>query len=131
MGDHEDFLAWVGSDLRQAETALHQGDPGPRHGLWSRREPVSVLGAWKSAVGQPDVRALFDELGTTFASCESHAYEVVSSEVVGDLAYTAGYEHTRATVRGEPRDYTLRVTQVYRRENGSWRVVHRHADSLT
>jgi ketosteroid isomerase-like protein len=27
--------------------------------------------------------------------------------------------------------YTLRVTQVYRREDGSWKVVHRHGDRLS
>ncbi len=25
----------------------------------------------------------------------------------------------------------LRVTHVYRRENGEWKIVHRHADTLT
>jgi ketosteroid isomerase-like protein len=32
-------------------------------------------------------------------------------------------------VNGEPRAYTLRATQVYRREGGEWKVVHRHADT--
>jgi ketosteroid isomerase-like protein len=50
--------------------------------------------------------------------------------VIGDLAYTAGFEHTEATVNGEPRSYTLRATQVYRREDGEWKVVHRHGDSV-
>jgi ketosteroid isomerase-like protein len=27
--------------------------------------------------------------------------------------------------------YTLRVTQVYRREDGEWKVVHRHGDQLS
>ena len=49
---------------------------------------------------------------------------------IGDLAYTVGYEHTQAIVDGEPRSYTLRVTQVYRREGGEWKVVHRHADEV-
>ena len=26
--------------------------------------------------------------------------------------------------------YTLRATQVYRREDGDWKVVHRHGDQL-
>ena len=43
------------------------------------------------------------------------------------MAYTVGYEHTSASVNGEPRTYTLRVTQVYRREDGEWKVAHRHA----
>jgi ketosteroid isomerase-like protein len=40
-----------------------------------------------------------------------------------------GYEHTQASVDGVPRTYSLRVTQVYRREDGEWKVAHRHADT--
>jgi ketosteroid isomerase-like protein len=29
-----------------------------------------------------------------------------------------------------PEPYTLRVTTVFRREDGEWRIVHRHGDSL-
>lgn len=51
--------------------------------------------------------------------------------MVGDLAYTAGFEHTSTSVDGEPRTYTLRATQVYRREDGQWKVAHRHGDTVT
>ena len=51
-------------------------------------------------------------------------------DVVGDMAYTAGLEHTSASVDGEPRSYILRATQVYRREGGAWKVAHRHADTV-
>jgi hypothetical protein len=44
------------------------------------------------------------------------------------MAYTVGFEHLAGTVDGEPRTYTLRATQIYRREGGDWRVVHRHGD---
>lgn len=46
--------------------------------------------------------------------------------MVGDLAYTVGYEHTQASANGDPRTYTLLVTQVYRREDGAWKVAHPH-----
>ena len=29
-----------------------------------------------------------------------------------------------------PEPYELRVTQVFRREDGAWKVVHRHADPV-
>jgi len=47
------------------------------------------------------------------------------------MAYTAGLEHTSVLIDGQPRTYTLRATQVYRRESGEWRVAHRHADPVT
>jgi ketosteroid isomerase-like protein len=46
------------------------------------------------------------------------------------MAYTAGLEHTSASVDGQPRSYRLRATQVDRREAGEWRVAHRHGDTV-
>ncbi len=129
MTDQEEFIAWTQSRLRDAETALHNGDPEPRLALWSTREPVSVLGAFRSAVGQEEVRDLFSTLAETFSDCKSHVYEIVSAEVIGDMAFTAGYERTQASISGERRRYVLRVTQIYRREDGEWKVAHRHGDT--
>ena len=125
----EEFIAWTQSRLREAETALHNGDAEPRLALWSSREPVSVLGAWLSATGQEEVRNLFRSLEGTFSNCTSHVYEIVTAEVIGDMAFTAGYERTEAAINGERRRYVLRVTQIYRRENGEWKVAHRHGDT--
>jgi ketosteroid isomerase-like protein len=125
----EDFLAWTQSRLRDAETALHNGDAEPRLALWSLHEPVSVLGAWRTAIGQAEVRDLFHTLAETFSDCTSHVYEIVSAEVIGDMAFTAGYERTQASINGERRQYVLRVTQIYRREDGEWKVAHRHGDT--
>jgi ketosteroid isomerase-like protein len=130
MSDRDDFLEWVMSELYQAELALHNGDSGPRRALWSRNEPVSVLGAWRNAHGQHELDALFTALGTSFSDCTSYAFEVLAYDVAGEMAYTAGLEHTSASVDGEPRTYTLRATQVYRREDGEWKVSHRHADTV-
>jgi ketosteroid isomerase-like protein len=90
---------------------------------------VSVLGAWLSATGQENVRSMFRELAGTFSDCTSHVYEIVAADVIGDLAFTAGYERTEASVNGERRRYVLRVTQIYRREDGEWKVAHRHGDT--
>ena len=130
MTDRDDFLAWVRGPLRDAEEALHNGDAAPRRALWSRAEPVSVLGAWRNAHGQAQIDELFAMLARSFSDCTSYEFEPTSFDVVGDMAYTEGLEHTSASVDGRPRTYTLRVTQVYRREDGEWRVAHRHADTV-
>ena len=131
MTDRDEFLAWVRTALYEAELALHNGDPAPRRALWSRTEPVSVLGAWRNAHGQREIDELFTALGKQFSDCTSYAFELLAYDVTGGMAYTAGFEHTSASVDGRPRTYTLRATQVYRREDGEWRVAHRHGDTVT
>ncbi len=131
MTDGDEFLSWIQTSLYSAELALHNGDADPRRALWSRNEPVSVLGAWRNAHGQEEVDALFSSLARTFSDCTSYSFELQSYDVVGDMAYTAGLEHTSAKVDGEERTYTLRATQVYRREGGEWRVAHRHGDTVS
>src|SRR5215510_4760563 len=105
MKDREDFLAWVKTSLYAAELALHNGDPAPRRALWSRREPVSVLGAWRNAHGQTEISALFTDLGRSFSNCTSFEVEVLGYDVVGDMAYTEGLERTAVSVDGQPRAY--------------------------
>ncbi|WP_087874002.1 nuclear transport factor 2 family protein [Arthrobacter globiformis] len=130
MSDADDFLAWVRSALYEAELAIHNGDAGPRRAIWSRHEPVSVLGAWRNAFGQQELDELFAGLAKQFSNCTSYRFELLAYDVVGDMAYTAGLEHTSASVDGQPRSYVLRATQVYRREDGEWRVAHRHGDTV-
>jgi len=76
------------------------------------------------------LRGLFAQLEATFSDCTSYSHEIIAADVIGEMAYTVGYEHTQASIDGEPRKYTLRATQVYRREDGEWKVAHRHADTL-
>ena len=59
----------------------------------------------------------------TFSGCTSFGLEILAAEVIGDIAYTVAYEHTEAIVNGESRVDSLRATQVYRREDGEWKVV--------
>ena len=50
----------------------------------------------------------------------------------GDLAYTVGFERSHRQRRRravEPSsDMVLRVTHIYRRIDGDWKLMHRHAD---
>lgn len=127
--EREEFITWVHSVLWDAEVAVHNGDAGPRRAIWSRKEPVTVLGAWKNASGQQELDELFDHLAGSFSDCTSFEFELLEAEVRGDTAYTVGFEHTSVSVNGVPRTYTLRATQIYRREDGAWRVAHRHGSA--
>jgi ketosteroid isomerase-like protein len=130
MSDLDDFLATTLARQVEADQALHNGDPGPRLAMWSTQDPMTVFGAMQSNVGSEEVREVFPWLATRFSNCTDYRFELVAAGVSGDLAYTVGYEHTSVSWDGTPLDpYTLRVTHVYRREDGEWKIVHRHADS--
>jgi ketosteroid isomerase-like protein len=124
MTERDEFIAWVQSTLRDAEMAVHNGDAGPRRAIWSRNDPVTVLGAWKNASGQQELNDLFADLAESFSDCTSYELELLEAEVCGDIAYTAGFEHTSASVNGVPRTYTLRATRStgVRTASGRWRT---------
>ena len=131
MTDVDDFLRETMPRLRDAEAALHKGDAEPRLRMWSSNDPVTVFGAWSSEAGWQDVRNLFSALAARFSGSTSYDIELIAAGASGDLAYTVAYEHNTVAVDGEPRTYTLRVTQVYRREGGEWKLAHRHGDEPT
>lgn len=129
MSERAEFLKWVESELREAVVAIHNGDGDPRRAIWSTQDPVTLFGAWNRDHVRRS-RGVFRRLEQDFSDCTSYVHEIVSADAIGDLAYTVGYEHTSVSVNGEPRTYTLRVTQLYRREAGTWKVFHRHGDTL-
>jgi ketosteroid isomerase-like protein len=57
--------------------------------------------------------------------------EMAQSYVSDDLIVLVFVERQHGEVHGLPlQDWSLRVTQVYRRHGSEWQLVHRHADPL-
>jgi ketosteroid isomerase-like protein len=130
LGETEDFLGSVMPRLKEADTALHSGDASPRMAMWSHNDPVTVFGALLSVSGWGEVGRAFEWLASRFSN-GSYDYEVIAAGASGDLGYIAGIEHSTASVGGAPPEaYELRVTTILRREDGDWKVVHRHADPI-
>ncbi len=131
MSELDDFLTTTLARQIEAEKALHNGDPTQRMQMWSPQDPVTLFGAATSKSGWDEVSQVFRWLGSRFSDCTAYRFELVAAGVSSDLAYTVGYEHTSVSMDGVPVEpYTLRVTHVYRRENGEWKIVHRHADPV-
>jgi ketosteroid isomerase-like protein len=128
----DEFLAATMPRLNEAEKTLHNGDAGPRIAMWSRRDPVTLFGAALSGSGWAEISPIFERLGSSFSNCTSYQNEVVAAGASGDLAYIVAYEHTTASLSGAPpQPYVLRATTLFRREDGEWKVVHRHADEAS
>jgi ketosteroid isomerase-like protein len=132
MTETERFLATMRPRMTEVGTAMHNGDSGPWMAMWSRTEPLTLFGAVKSGRDWSELGPIFEALGKQFSNCPSYEIEIVAAEARGDLAYIVALEHTTASVNGaEPMSYVLRVTTIFRREDGEWKAVHRHGDALT
>jgi ketosteroid isomerase-like protein len=132
MSELQEFLDEFVPRQEAADHELHNGDPEPRMKLWTREDPVTVLGAFGvAASGWEEVRETFEWVASQFSRCESFRLEIIAAGVSGDLAYTVGYEHSIvARNDGPAKPNRLRVTHAYRREDGEWKIVHRHGDGL-
>jgi ketosteroid isomerase-like protein len=118
--------------LEQVEAALAamgSGDPEPYAKLWAKSEDVTLFGAWGPIEkGYEQLAETFRWVGSRFKGGRL----VPENTVVfasGDLAYTVGFERGEVAVDDGPtRPMTIRITHIYRRIDGAWRLVHRHAD---
>ena len=99
--------------------------------MWSRRDPVTLFSAGgQCKSGWDDVSRFFGWLARRFSNGSGFAFNLEAAEVSGDLAYTVGFERYNASVAGGSiKSTVIRVTHVYRREDGEWRIVHRHGDT--
>jgi ketosteroid isomerase-like protein len=59
-------------------------------------------------------------------------FETVSRYEISDRAYSVEIERYRARIAGkEPAEVALRCASIFRREDGAWKLIHRHADPIT
>jgi len=81
-------------------------------------------------LGWPEVRASYEMAA---AGVDDGSVEVSDLQIAllgEDGACVTGTEIASATVGGAPISFSLRFTNVYRREGGVWKVVHHHADLM-
>jgi ketosteroid isomerase-like protein len=132
MSELDDFLTPTLARQLDAEQAFINGDPEPRLAMWSTQDPVTVFGARAPLKrGWDEVSETFRWLATRWSDCTDQRLDMVTSGASKDLWNMVGFEHIAISVDGVPVEhYTQRVTHIYRRERGEWKIVHRHADYL-
>ena len=85
------------------------------------------------ARGWSEVSAALDRAADNYRNGEVVGFDNMATVVDCGLAYTVEIESYRAKV-GRAREMTpvaVRVTTIFRREDGTWKVAHRHADPIT
>jgi ketosteroid isomerase-like protein len=129
MAEDRGLFADALERVKTALAAMGSGDPEPYIGCWAETEDATLFGAWGPIErGHRGLAETFRWVGGRFRGGRLVPENTVAF-ASGDLGYTVGFERGEVAVDdGDPRPMTIRVTHVYRRIDGAWRLVHRHAD---
>jgi ketosteroid isomerase-like protein len=129
----QDLVEVIEEDHR-ALNALVRGDPEPKKKMFSHGEDVSLANPLGPPVrGWGNVEPTLERAVSQVREGEPIRFERISEYATADLAYVLEIERTRAKLGGseEIAPFSLRATTVWRREDGAWKIAHRHADPIT
>lgn len=132
-GRHAGDVAELVERSAAANAALMRGDVEKYRGLIGYSDDFTFMSPFG---GEPSRLAAFTEermkaIGRTFRN-GTFEQELVQSYAADGLVVLVLLERQTVEVGGLPaQPWPLRVTLVYRRDSGKWRLAHRHADPLT
>jgi ketosteroid isomerase-like protein len=121
-------------EYHRAGLEITNGNPEVYKRLYSRRDDVTLANPFGPPVrGWSEVSAALDRAAANYRDGEVVGFENVTTVIGSDLAYAVEVESYRARVGGakEMASVAVRVTTIFRRDEGTWTVVHRHADPIT
>jgi ketosteroid isomerase-like protein len=111
-----------------------KGNPKPVQRLFSHREDAPLANPQSPAVrGWEQVAEAVEHAASTRRDGRFVGFETLAKYVTPELAYVVEVEQLEAKVYGgeDITPYSLRSTMIFRPEEGTWKVVHRHADQIT
>ena len=111
-----------------------KGNPESARKMFSHRDDVTLANPrGVVAHGWTQVAKAMDLAASSRRDGEIVGFEIVAKHVSAELAYVVEVERLKGRFGGreELYAYDLRVTMIFRPEDGEWKVVHRHADQIT
>jgi len=128
-------------DLRQVVDQYHtaadefsRGDSSPVKKIFSHRDDVTLANPFgPPARGWQQVSEALDFASSRFRDGEVTSFEKIAKYESSELAVILQIERWKAKVSGrkDVDSFDLRVTTTFRREDGTWKLIHRHADPIT
>ena len=123
-------------DVRKASKQFYarlnrmvNGDADPLKDIWSHSAAVTAMHPIGGRqVGWDAVRASFEKVAQLASGGKVELKDQLI-RVVGDAAFEAGVEYGQLKLAGQPVTIEHRVTNIYQRETGAWKIIHHHTDT--
>jgi ketosteroid isomerase-like protein len=128
----EDFRKFM-KEREKAATAYTQGDPAPLRQMTTMRDPATFFGPGGGAKnGAVSVAEGYVKDAAAFEKGSESHFEILQMDASQGIGWWTGFQRSSARMKGQPGPvrFHLRVTEVFRREENVWKLVHRHADAL-
>jgi ketosteroid isomerase-like protein len=104
------------------------GNAGPLADIWSHSAAVTTMHPIGGReVGWDKVGQAWEQVAKVFSGGQVKLNDQLI-QVAGDMAYEVGTEQGQAKLGGQQVAIEHRVTNIYRREAGAWKIVHHHTD---
>ncbi len=119
---------------RRAIGEFVKGNPLPMQQRFSHRNDATIANPYGPPVrGWEQVAKVMEHAASLRRDGEIIGFETITKYVTPELAYIVQIERVKAKIGGREdiTPYTLRATMIYRPEDGTWKLVHRHADPIT
>lgn len=129
-----DDLDQVLEQYHRALGEFMRGDCEPAQGLFSERDDVTLGNPFGPFVrGLPQILDATKRAASHYRDGSARGFDTVARYVTPELAYIVEVERLESKVAGrdDVSPVHLRVTSIFRREEGHWKLVHRHADPIT
>ena len=107
---------------------MAKGEAGTMADIWSHGAQVTAyhpIGGRE--VGWGAVESSFDQVAKIASDGQIKLTNQII-EVAGDMACESGMEKGHLVLAGLNASVDHRVTNVYRREGGAWKIIHHHTD---
>ena len=108
-----------------------RGDPSAVAAMLTTEQPATFMPPSGLVVQDAEpVRQAHLAGAAAFGPTSTGHFEVLSSGADGSLGYWTGRQVATVHLRGqdEPIPMVLRTTEIFRLQDGEWRLIHRHAD---
>ena len=124
----EEDVRKASKQFYNALTQMVKGDASLIEAIWLHDETVtSMHPIGGREVGWKAVKKSFEQVSGIASDGKVELKEQLI-RVVGDMAYEVGIEAGQAEFAGEHVNIEHRVTNIYQRKDGIWKMIHHHAD---
>ena len=126
----EDQVRKASEEFYAALNRMANGDGSSMADIWSHSATVTTMHPIGGReVGWDEVKGPWGQVAELASGGRGQVkLRDQLIQVSGDMAYEVGTEQGQFKLAGEQISIDQRVTNVYRREGGAWKIVHHHSD---